>query len=241
MAAKSPTAVAISASAMPGPTALRLVLPIALRSRNARMMPSTVPSNPINGVTDAVVASQLIFRSSLAISSLTPNCNARPDRLEAGAAHRAEIQKRANDAEHRSQQPDKWRDRCRSGQPAHIPFQLGHLFAHTQLQSALHSRTIGDAAAGLDLPLDFFVTEIKNRHQRRWTELLASQHDRIHPAGLAKGPQESRVGFSRSAQTSPLGKDDGPGKNRKEDQHSQHSRSRRRGVLNNTPYFGLKK
>ncbi len=62
---------------MPGPTVRRLVLPCALNARNARMMPSTVPSRPMNGVTDAVVASQLMFRSSLDISSLTPNCSER--------------------------------------------------------------------------------------------------------------------------------------------------------------------
>ena len=41
------------------------------------MMPSTVPSSPMNGVTDAVVASQLMLRSSLASSSLMPICRVR--------------------------------------------------------------------------------------------------------------------------------------------------------------------
>src|ERR1035441_7323921 len=40
-------------------------------------MPSTVPNNPMKGVTDAVVASQLMLRSILAISSLTPSCRVR--------------------------------------------------------------------------------------------------------------------------------------------------------------------
>ena len=40
-------------------------------------MPSTVPNSPMNGVTDAVVASQLMLRSSLASSSLMPSCSVR--------------------------------------------------------------------------------------------------------------------------------------------------------------------
>ena len=51
--------------------------PSAPRSWNARMMPITVPINPINGVTEAVVASQFMLRSSLASSSLTPSCSVR--------------------------------------------------------------------------------------------------------------------------------------------------------------------
>ena len=41
------------------------------------MMPSTVPNSPMNGVTEAVVASQFMLRSSLASSSLTPSCRVR--------------------------------------------------------------------------------------------------------------------------------------------------------------------
>src|ERR1035437_2795364 len=77
MAANKPTAVAIRASEMPGATALRLVEPIWPRSWKARMMPITVPINPINGVTEAVVASQFMLRSSLASSSLMPSCRVR--------------------------------------------------------------------------------------------------------------------------------------------------------------------
>ena len=40
-------------------------------------MPSTVPNSPMKGVTEAVVASQFMLRSSLASSSLTPICSVR--------------------------------------------------------------------------------------------------------------------------------------------------------------------
>ena len=49
MAAKSPAAVAISASAMPGPTVLRLDEPVAPICRNELMIPHTVPNSPMNG------------------------------------------------------------------------------------------------------------------------------------------------------------------------------------------------
>src|SRR4030042_5838218 len=68
MAAKSPTAVAIRASAMPGATVIRLAdrtMPIL---RKASMMPQTVPKRPMNGVTLPVVARKPIIFSSREIS-----------------------------------------------------------------------------------------------------------------------------------------------------------------------------
>ena len=62
---------------LPGAIALKLVAPWLPNPSNAVMMPATVPSNPINGETEAVVANQLILRSSLASSSLTPSCKLR--------------------------------------------------------------------------------------------------------------------------------------------------------------------
>src|SRR4030042_7045858 len=64
MAAKSPTAVAIRASAMPGATVIKLAdrtMPIL---RNASMMPQTVPKSPMKGVTLPVVARKPILFSN---------------------------------------------------------------------------------------------------------------------------------------------------------------------------------
>ena len=47
MATSRPTAVAISASAMPAMTALDASAMLAARSRNERTMPSTVPNSPM--------------------------------------------------------------------------------------------------------------------------------------------------------------------------------------------------
>ncbi len=62
---------------MPGATARRLALPARPRPWKASMIPHTVPNSPMNGVTVAVVASQFMCRSSLAISSLSPSCSVR--------------------------------------------------------------------------------------------------------------------------------------------------------------------
>lgn len=69
MAANSPMAVAMSASAMPGATTDRSVDPCAPMFENAVMMPHTVPKSPMNGVMLAVVARKVICRSSLATSA----------------------------------------------------------------------------------------------------------------------------------------------------------------------------
>ena len=71
---------------MPGPTALRLVLPADPRFSNARMIPITVPNNPINGETDAMVASQFRFCSSRDSCSLSPELQAARDRFVIGEA-----------------------------------------------------------------------------------------------------------------------------------------------------------
>ena len=182
MAANRPTAVAISASEMPGPTARRLVLPCWPRSRNARMMPSTVPNSPMNGVTDAVVASQFMLRSSLASSSLMPSCRVR--------------------------------------------------------SSAVRLVT---RAARFHLPLDLFVAEIEDGHQRRGAELLARHHDGFQAGGLAERAQEARVGLARAAQGLPLGKNHGPGIDGKTDQNAEHGDFRRAAALDHFPEIYLKK
>ena len=56
MAAASPTAVAISASAMPGATAWMLDDVVVESPMNAVMMPHTVPKSPMNGAVLDVVA-----------------------------------------------------------------------------------------------------------------------------------------------------------------------------------------
>ena len=53
----SAAAVATSASATPGATALRLPLPFTAIPTNASMTPSTVPRSPMSGLTEPIVAS----------------------------------------------------------------------------------------------------------------------------------------------------------------------------------------
>src|ERR1035438_9784252 len=146
MAANKPTAVAIRASEMPGATALRLVEPIWPRSWKARMMPITVPIRPINGVTEAAGASQFMLRSSLVRLLMMP-------------VHRAQLLQGPYDAHHGAHQSDKWGDGGGGGQPVHVALQLGQFFADAQLQGPLQRRPVGDAAAGLDLALQFLVPD----------------------------------------------------------------------------------
>ncbi len=61
MAAPRPSAVAISASEMPGATARSVALPAKPSAEKASMMPHTVPNRPMNGQTLAVVASQFML------------------------------------------------------------------------------------------------------------------------------------------------------------------------------------
>src|SRR5262249_9089762 len=63
-AAASPTAVATSASAMPGATAWMLDDVVAESPMNAVMIPHTVPNRPMNGAVLAVVARNVRPRSS---------------------------------------------------------------------------------------------------------------------------------------------------------------------------------
>src|SRR5258706_184568 len=64
-AVKSPAAVVIRASAMPGATARKLAAPAAPRPVKASITPQTVPNRPINGVTEPVVASQGTYLTGL--------------------------------------------------------------------------------------------------------------------------------------------------------------------------------
>ena len=66
-----PRAVANSASAMPGATTVRLVSPRAAMSRNEFMIPMTVPSRPMKGVEEAMIASVDSPVSIRSVSRLT--------------------------------------------------------------------------------------------------------------------------------------------------------------------------
>ena len=77
MAAASPTAVAMSASAMPGATAWMLDDVVLDRPMNAVMMPHTVPNSPTNGAVLAVVARNVRPRSSRVTSWVRARCIAR--------------------------------------------------------------------------------------------------------------------------------------------------------------------
>src|SRR6266478_3245887 len=74
MAVKSPAAVVTRASEMPGATARRLAEPAAPKPEKASMMPQTVPNRPMNGVTEPVVASQVMPFSTRRISSADASC-----------------------------------------------------------------------------------------------------------------------------------------------------------------------
>ena len=68
IAARRPTAVAISASAMPGATTARLALPACAMPWKDWMMPITVPKRPMKGAELPVVARKGSPRSSRAVS-----------------------------------------------------------------------------------------------------------------------------------------------------------------------------
>src|SRR5208283_2279042 len=63
--------------------------------------------------------------------------DARRHRAQAGRTHLSQFVKRADNAQHCAEQPDEWRNRRGSGQPAHVSLELGDLLAHSQLQGAL--------------------------------------------------------------------------------------------------------
>ena len=60
MAATRPSAVANSASAMPGATTARLVLPDAAIEVKEFMMPHTVPNSPMNGAVEPTEARKVM-------------------------------------------------------------------------------------------------------------------------------------------------------------------------------------
>src|SRR3990170_8013199 len=70
IAAASPAAVAISASAMPGATVASVALPVWAMPEKAFMIPQTVPNRPMKGVALPVVARKGRYVSMSAISSL---------------------------------------------------------------------------------------------------------------------------------------------------------------------------
>src|ERR1019366_1699011 len=161
------------------------------------------------------------------------------NRAQAGRSHLSQLVKRADDAQHRAEQPNERRNRRGSGQPAHVALELGDLFAHPQLQGALQSGAVGHLAARLHLTLDLLVPEIKDGHQRRRTKLLAGHHDRFHAAGLAERAQKTSVGLARAAEGLPLGEDHGPGKNRKAKEDDQHNHPGGTVVLDHFPNIHL--
>ena len=68
MAATSPAAVAMSASAIPGATTASEADPTLPIPMKEFMIPHTVPKRPIKGVVDPVVARKVRYLSSLAAS-----------------------------------------------------------------------------------------------------------------------------------------------------------------------------
>ena len=74
MAAKSPNAVAIRASAMPGPTARNVAVSALDKPMKDVSTPHTVPNNPMNGATDAVVARNVRRVSSNVTSAVADRC-----------------------------------------------------------------------------------------------------------------------------------------------------------------------
>ena len=70
MAARSPAAVLINASEIPGATVAKSAEPWSPISRKASMIPQTVPKRPMKGVTVAVVAKKVILLSRLSTPSL---------------------------------------------------------------------------------------------------------------------------------------------------------------------------
>src|SRR5471030_2497023 len=167
--------------------------------------------------------------------------DARSQCFEAGAAHVPQVLKCADDAQHGAEQADEGRHRSGSGQPVHIFFQLGDLFADAQLQGTFERRAIGHAAARLHLALQLFVSKIENRNQRGWAKLLAGHHHGFHAAGLAEGAQESGIQPARAAEEVPLGENHGPGVDRKTEQNCEDRPTQRARVLNHFPGINLKK
>jgi hypothetical protein len=71
MATARPATVVTSASATPGATAVMFPAPLVAMPMNASMTPSTVPSNPISGLTEPNVASHGTYFPSRSCSAST--------------------------------------------------------------------------------------------------------------------------------------------------------------------------
>jgi len=72
-------------------------------------------------------------------------------------------------------------------------------------------------------------------------ELFAGDHDRIQAAGFAEGAQKSPVGGARGAQHVPLGKNDGPGVNGKDQEDGQNGDGQWAAAANHFPDVDLQK
>src|SRR3954468_5703946 len=77
IAAASPAALVMSASEIPGATARSVAAPAVPNPWKASIMPHTVPNNPTNGATFAIVASHCSRRSNRVCSSEPAICIAR--------------------------------------------------------------------------------------------------------------------------------------------------------------------
>jgi hypothetical protein len=85
MAANRPTAVAISASAMPGATTARLADPARPMPSKALMMPTTVPNSPMKGAALPVVARKEKPRSRRSPSRLLDQLTLRASSTRCGS------------------------------------------------------------------------------------------------------------------------------------------------------------
>src|SRR5882762_4822659 len=135
---------------------------------------------------------------------------------QTGAPSRTELFKGADNAQYGSEQSDERAHRRGCGQPAHVAFQFGQFFAGAELQGALDRDGVVDGAASLHLAGYFLVAEVEQRDQRSGTELFTGHPNRIQAVGLPERSQESGVGASGPAKSAPLGEDDGPGEDRKD-------------------------
>src|SRR5205814_145560 len=104
---------------------------------------------------------------------------------------------------------------------------------------ALERQLVAQATARFDLAMNFFVAEIKNGYQRRRTELFAGRHDSVKTAGLPEGAQELHVRSARVTERRPLCENNGPGHQRKANQHNHDAPSERGGTTNHLYYIQL--
>src|SRR5271157_1124186 len=133
--------------------------------------------------------------------------DARRYRAQSCSTRRTQSVKGVDDAPHRSEEPDEWRNRSGSRQPGQAAFQASQFFRSGDLRRALQGRHTDGVRT---LLAQLFVRAFKDGHQRAGPELIRYGSDVLQSLRLAKGAHESVALHTGASEKPPFGENDGP-------------------------------